>query len=112
MREVYIMRSTRHVFRYKIGISYDSRKRRKNISASISSEVYIIFSAKFYYAEFIEKAMHALYSPLNAKMHGSGKGEWFWFFLPISPVLLLSIIWVFQSLIAPIAIIYFIYQIN
>ena len=96
MREVYVMGHTRYYFRYKIGISYNSKKRQKSISETMKGDAYIIFRAKFYFAEMIEAMMHWIYRPFNARMTGNGKTEWFWLIVPVSPILILSSIWLIQ----------------
>ena len=96
MREVYVMGSTRYWFRYKIGISHNAKKRSEWISKSIKGDAYVIFKLPFFYAEHVETIMHQIYRPLNAKMSGSGKTEWFWLVLPVTPILLLISIWLLQ----------------
>ena len=96
MKSVYVIGNTRHVFRYKIGISKNVSFRRASIGETLKGETYVIFHATFYGAETVEKAMHTIYSPLNAKMKGSGKTEWFWMILPVTPIILLCLIWILQ----------------
>lgn len=97
---IYVLASTRYLFRYKIGISNNVTNRRKNIDESLSGSVVELFSLSFYFAFEIEQLMHLLYKPLNAKMKGSGKTEWFWMIAPITPVCLLILIWVVQQVFA------------
>ena len=87
MKKIYIMGSLSHIGRYKIGISKNVTNRRKNISESIKSDVFVIFSCPLLFAYFWEQLLHVVYSPLNASMKGSGKTEWFWMFAPITPIL-------------------------
>lgn len=115
MRYVYIMRNSRYQFRYKIGISNNVNFRRMSIDNSMKGSVHVIFSARFFYAENVETLMHQIYRPLRAKMTGSGKTEWFWFILPITPILILSGLWVLQwfiILFVPATIFYFITDIR
>jgi hypothetical protein len=96
MKHVYVMGSTRYWFRYKIGISNNTKSRANNISKSIKGDAYVIFSLPFFFAENVEIFMHGIYRPLNARMKGSGKTEWFWLIFPISPLILLILMWIFQ----------------
>ena len=111
-RYIYILGNTRHLFRYKIGISTSIKRRRSDISKTISGEVYEIYGAQFFFAEKIEYLMHTIYRPLNAKMYGTGKSEWFWMVLPITPTLLLIIIWLLQWVIIPLFLVtgYYLYN--
>lgn len=100
-RYIYVLGNTRHVFRYKIGIAKSVESRRKNISNSLRGHTYEIFSAKFFFARDIEQFMHGVYRPLNARMQGSGKTEWFWMLLPVSPTVMLSFLWLVQRIFIP-----------
>lgn len=91
--KIYVMGSTRHMCRYKIGISKNVENRRKNIESSIKGGVYVIFSCPLLAAYFWEQLLHLIYSPFNdRKMKGSGRTEWFWLFVPVTPILLICTI--------------------
>ncbi len=101
-RYIYVLGNTRHLFRYKIGIAKSVDNRRKNIGNSLKGYTYEIFAAKFFFARNIEQFMHGVYKPLNAQMQGSGKTEWFWMLIPVSPTLVLSVLWLLQRIFVPI----------
>jgi hypothetical protein len=100
-RHIYILGNTRYLFRYKIGIAHNIENRKKSINNSIKGDIYEIYSVKIFFAHKIEKIIHGIYSPLNASMKGSGKTEWFWMILPVSPTLILMIIWALQWILIP-----------
>ena len=100
-RYIYILGSSRYLFRYKIGISTSVKRRSKNINDSLRGEVYEIFAAQFFFAEKIELMMHVIYRPLGAKMYGTGRTEWFWMLLPVTPTVLLLFFWLLQWIIFP-----------
>jgi T5orf172 domain len=100
-RYIYILGNTRYWFRYKIGIARDVEMRKRSIASSQKGDIYEIFAAKFFLSQRIEQLFHFLYNPLNAKMKGSGRTEWFWMILPISPTILLCILWVLQWTLVP-----------
>jgi hypothetical protein len=111
-RYIYILGNTRHLFRYKIGISNSIERRTKDINNTVRGEVYEIFAARFFFARKIEHLMHTLYRPLSAKMYGSGKTEWFRMLIPITPTLLLIFIWLLQWILIPILLagVYYLYR--
>jgi hypothetical protein len=101
-RYIYVLGNSRYLFRYKIGIAKSVEKRKKNIGSTLSGYTYEIFAAKFFFARNIEQTLHGVYKPLNAQMKGSGKTEWFWMVLPISPTIFLSALWLLQWIFIPI----------
>lgn len=100
-RYIYVLGNTRYLFRYKIGIARNLENRKRGINNSLKGSTYEIFSVKVFFAQAIEQFLHRLYSPLNARMYGSGKTEWFWLTLPVSPILLLSTIFIIQWILIP-----------
>jgi T5orf172 domain len=100
-RYIYILGNTRYWFRYKIGIAHDVEMRKRSIASSQKGDIVEFFAAKFFFSQRIEQFFHFLYKPLNARMKGSGKTEWFWMFLPITPTILLCILWVLQWILVP-----------
>ena len=100
-RYIYILGNTHHLFRYKIGISNSIERRTKDINKTLRGDVYEIFGAQFFFAKRIEGLMHTIYRPFGAKMYGTGKSEWFWMLVPVSPSILLGFIWVLQWVIIP-----------
>lgn len=96
INSIYIMASPRHPFRYKIGVAKNTGKRRANIDKTVKGSVIVVFSIPILYAYKVESILHGLYRPLSAKMHGSGKTEWFWFLFPVTPVLLLILTFTIQ----------------
>ena len=100
-RYIYILGNTRHLFRYKIGITRNIAQRKRGIESSLAGMTYEIFAARFFYAHDIEQFMHSVYRPLNARMKGSGKTEWFWMLLPVSPTILLTLILLVQWILLP-----------
>ena len=111
-RYIYILGNTRHLFRYKIGISNSMERRTKDINNSVRGEVYEIFAARFFFARKIENLMHIIYRPVGATMYGSGRTEWFWMLIPVTPTLLLIVIWVLQWILIPIllSVVYYLYH--
>ena len=101
-RYIYVLGNSRYLFRYKIGITKSVEIRTKGIESSLRGYTYEIFAAKFFFAYDIEQFLHGVYRPLNARMKGSGKTEWFWMFLPISPTIFLSVLWILQWIFIPI----------
>ena len=95
--KIYVMGSTAHVCRYKIGISKNVANRRKNIESTIEGRVYVIFSCPLLFAYFWEQLLHGIYAPLNVKnMKGSGRTEWFTMIAPITPILLILAAFCFE----------------
>ena len=101
-RYIYVLGNTRYLFRYKIGIAKSVENRTKGIESTLRGYTYEIFAAKFFFSRNIEQFLHTVYSPLNARMKGSGKTEWFWMVLPISPTLVLATLWIVQWIFIPI----------
>lgn len=104
-RYIYILGNTRYIFRYKIGIARNLDNRTRSINNSVSGNTYEIFSVKVFFAQRIEQFLHGIYSPLSANMQGSGKTEWFWLTLPVSPLLLLTLIFMIQWISIPLLIV-------
>lgn len=101
-RYIYVLGNSRYLFRYKIGIAKSVENRTKGIENTLRGYTYEIFAAKFFFARNIEQFLHTVYSPLNARMKGSGKTEWFWMVLPISPTIVLAALWIMQWIFIPI----------
>lgn len=104
-RYIYILGNTRYVFRYKIGIARSIENRTRGINNTLNGNTYEIFSVKVFFAQRIEQFLHGVYSPLSARMKGSGKTEWFWLTLPVSPMILLTLIFVLQWVSIPMLIV-------
>jgi T5orf172 domain len=101
-RYIYVLGNTRYIFRYKIGIANNMENRTKNIDNSLKGKTYEIFAVKVFYAQRIEQFLHGLYSPLSARqMYGSGRTEWFWMLLPVTPMLILTFIFILQWILIP-----------
>lgn len=100
-RYIYILGNTRYLFRYKIGIARNIENRTRSINSSLKGSTYEIYSVKVFFAQRIEQFLHGVYSPLSARMHGSGKTEWFWLTLPVSPMILLTLIFILQWILIP-----------
>ncbi len=101
-RYIYVLGNTRYLFRYKIGIANNMQNRTKNIDNSLKGKTYEIYAVKVFYAQRIEQLLHGLYSPLSARqMYGSGRTEWFWMFLPVTPMLFLTLIFILQWILIP-----------
>ncbi len=108
-RYIYVLGNWAYPFRYKIGIARNVEKRKAGIDRSMSGGIYDLFWIKVIYAQKIEHFLHGVYSPLSAKMKGSGKTEWFWMIFPVTPILLLILIWLIQICLIPALIIGMIY---
>ncbi len=104
-RYIYILGNSRYLFRYKIGIAKSIENRTKGIENTLRGTTYEIFAVKMLFSMRIEQFLHLIYSPLSAKMHGSGKTEWFWMILPVTPMLFLIILWVLQWVLIPLSIV-------
>ena len=104
-RYIYVLGNTRHLFRYKIGIARSVENRTKSIDNSLKGKTYEIFAVKVFYSQRIEQIMHGIYRPLNARMYGSGRTEWFWMFFPITPMALLTAIFILQWILIPLLIV-------
>lgn len=85
---LYVMSSSRYPLRYKIGISKNPKLRREQIDQSMRGSVRIETTVKVFFPYFWEQLLHSILFLFNARMHGSGKTEWFWLFLSPIPVLL------------------------
>jgi hypothetical protein len=97
-RYIYILGSTHYPFRYKIGIAKSTENRQDQINKTLRGSVYEIFRVKVFYARKMEHLLHLIYSPLHAKMSGSGRTEWFWMIFPVTPCLMLVLILLLQVL--------------
>jgi hypothetical protein len=104
-RYIYILGNTRYIFRYKIGIARSIENRTRGINNTLNGNTYEIFSVKVFFAQRIEQFLHGVYSPLSAQMSGSGKTEWFWLTLPVSPMILLTLIFALQWVFIPLMIV-------
>ncbi len=104
-RYIYILGNTRYIFRYKIGIARSIENRTRGINNTLKGNTYEIFSVKVFFAQRIEQFLHGVYSPLSARMHGSGKTEWFWLTLPVSPMIFLTLIFILQWVSIPMLIV-------
>jgi T5orf172 domain len=100
-RFIYVLGNTRYLCRYKIGIAKSVENRTRSIESSLKGTTYEIFSAKFFFARRIEQFLHGVYRPLNARMKGSGKTEWFWMIFPVTPTVFLSALWIVQWCLIP-----------
>ncbi|MDZ7876595.1 MAG: GIY-YIG nuclease family protein [Saprospiraceae bacterium] len=100
-RFIYVLGNTRYLFRYKIGIAKSVENRTRSIESSLRGTTYEIFAARFFFARRIEQFLHTVYSPLNARMKGSGKTEWFWMILPVTPTVFLMVLWIVQWCLIP-----------
>jgi hypothetical protein len=109
-RYIYILGNTRYIFRYKIGITHTIETRKKSIDNSLKGTTYEILCVKVFFAMKVEQLLHALYTPLSARMYGSGKTEWFWMILPITPIILVLSIWIIELLVVPIFLMYLYYM--
>jgi hypothetical protein len=111
-RYIYILGNTRYLFRYKIGIANNVENRKNGINNSLSGTTYEIFSVKVFYAQRIEQLLHAIYSPLHARMYGSGHTEWFWMLLPLTPTVLLAFIFILQWILIPLMLVGLAYMVS
>jgi T5orf172 domain len=100
-RFIYVLGNTRYLCRYKIGIAKSVENRTRGIEYSLKGTTYEIFAARFFFARRIEQFLHGVYSPLNARMKGSGKTEWFWMVFPVTPTVFLSALWLLQWFLIP-----------
>jgi hypothetical protein len=109
-RYIYVLGNWSYPFRYKIGIARNVDKRKAGINRSMNGRIYDIFWIKVLFAMRIEQFLHWIYSPLSARMSGSGKTEWFWMLFPVTPILLLCILFLLQLAFIPamvVGVIYF-----
>jgi hypothetical protein len=95
-RYIYVLGNTHHIGRYKIGITKSVENRTRGIESSLKGMTYEIFAARFFFARRI-----GLYRPLNARMKGSGKTEWFWMIFPVTPTIFLAALWILQWITIP-----------
>ena len=83
MPYLYLIKAKRRRL-YKIGITSDLIRRRKQIKRSIDSEVvFFIFVA---YAANYERWLHRRYKHRQHKLKINGGSEWFKFWLPLGVV--------------------------
>jgi hypothetical protein len=108
-RYIYVLGNWNYPFRYKIGIARNVKQRKAGIDRSMSGHIYDLFWIKVIFAMRIEQFMHWFYSPLSARMKGSGKTEWFWMIFPVTPILFLLFVWLIQVLFVPALIVGMIY---
>ena len=95
-RKVYILGNTYYLFRYKIGIAKNMKNRERQIEETLKGDTYEIFSIRLIYAEKVETFLHRIYRLQRTKLRGSGKTDWFWFLLPVTPILLLCVVFLLQ----------------
>lgn len=94
MNSIYLFISLRHPGRVKIGWSGDCENRRKTLSRDLRSVVvgggvWMLFAPK------VEKALHGIYAPLQAKMPDhAGFREWFWIINPLTMFFAALFLWV------------------
>lgn len=100
-RYIYVLGNWAYPFRYKIGIARSIDQRKEGINRSMKGKIYDIFWIKVIFAQRIEQFLHWFYAPLSAKMHGSGKTEWFYMIFPVSPIILLCCVWILQVCLLP-----------
>lgn len=100
-RYIYVLGNTNHIGRYKIGIAKSVENRTRGIESSLKGMTYEIFAARFFFARRIEHFMHGMYRPLNARMKGSGKTEWFLMIFPVTPTIFLAALWILQWITIP-----------
>jgi hypothetical protein len=88
---LYIMVHIPFLLIIKIGISKNTKKRRKQISDSVPGFVVPIFCLPLLYAQEIEQWLHKSLAWMNVPFVGSGKTEYF-FILAIIPALITMIL--------------------
>ena len=89
---LYILKERRR-FRYKIGITKTLRTRIKQIPVPCR----LIFAFPMLRAAKVEKWLHNRYKHLNRpKQSGSGRTEWFYFWLPVRPFFWGLVWWVLE----------------
>ena len=107
MQKLYLLKSRSHFFAYKIGISNNVKRRVAEISKSSKIRVSVVLSMPLLFAYKIEQVLHYIYRYNRVRsIRGNGGTEWFWFVLPVSPVLLILLFFGLQ-LCPIIALIYF-----
>ena len=69
---------------YKIGITRSPKRRIKEINQDVPCR--LLFAVPVLFAEWFEGYLHNRYKALQRQdMEGTGKTEWFYFWLPIRP---------------------------
>ena len=76
---VYVMRSTAHPEKTKVGYSKNPKDRAKWISGTIKGDARLVFSVSLFSAYAVEQFLHGILAPMSTKMSGSGKTEWYRF---------------------------------
>jgi len=96
---VYILKNTSRRFRYKIGISKHPQTRQKQVYKSEPCRV--VFCVPLFFSRAVEVFLKRKYRHLQRTLTGSGKTEWYYFWIPIRPALWL--LWFFTLQLAVLA---------
>lgn len=96
---VYILKHTVRPFCYKIGISKHPQKRQKQVYKSEPCRV--VFFVPILFSSAVEAFLKRKYKHLQRTLTGSGKTEWYYFWIPIRPALWL--LWFFTLQLAILA---------
>jgi len=86
MMFIYLFINVPFLWKCKIGISQNVKKRRKAVSTSTPGYVIPVWVVFIPFAEHLERQMHGFFKTFNSPFrHGSGKSEWF-LTLPVLPL--------------------------
>ena len=90
---LYLLKA-KHKARYKIGITKSVKRRLSEVNRDVESK--LVFYVPLFYAAKFERYLHNRYKHLQRNMKGTGKTEWFYFWLPIRPMFFMLLFFIFQ----------------
>ncbi len=94
---IYIMHIP-DTYRYKIGLSKNPKQREKQLQRKLGTELQLLHYRRVFFTHYFEQFLHRLVSRKNVTFDKAGK-EWFEFYNPRFPILLVNLMAFFSSFI-------------
>jgi len=69
--------ATKYTGKRKLGVSTIPTLRANQVSKTIKGDAVVAYSFRLFFAYQVEGILHFIFHPINTKMTGSGKTEWF-----------------------------------
>ena len=79
---LYLLKA-RNRLSYKIGITNNLKRRISEVNRGVKCK--LVFAVPLLYAAKFERYLHKKYKHLRHDLKGTGKTEWFYFWLPVRP---------------------------
>ncbi len=103
MKFIYLFINIPFLWKCKIGISRNVRRRRRSVSESTPGWVIPVWVVFIPFADGLEKTLHGFFRTFRSPFHsGSGRSEWF-MTLPVLPLAWLILNFMFVVYWAPLA---------